>query len=326
MATSLRGLARELGFKWSTFIQWLKSLGNYNTLPCEVLTALAAIRKTGIAFYTYPIATHTPWLYLLTNVYRFSEVVSHIALLRDLGINTAKVSVIVDAGVERYWKKRCSKLVFDYSDEYWKLFWSAVDTVKSLRREFWCFCEVVIPDYPDDYSRAWGKKHCLWVDNYTNVDRTLENVFYIIEQDRNVNWVLPAQGYEDEPKSILRSLEVYTSYKLHKRFRIGIANLCTTHSAAGIVETLKLAHEFCSECRFHVFGPKLNAIAKAVKLGYLRRGDSWDSFAWTFSRGIEVNRRGKQKYSAETAEEREYLFKTYLKRVTRILLTTQSRT
>jgi len=193
--------------------------------------------------------------------------------------------------------------------------------LKSLRNEYWLFFEVTVPDYPDDYSKAWGKQHCLWVDSYTNIDRTLENVFYVIEQDKKIQWLLPAQGYEDIPESILLSLEVYTSHGLHKRYRIGLANLCTTKSDSIIVSTLKLSREFCKECGFHVFGAKLTAVAKAIEMRYLKPGDSFDTFSWTFTRsGVYVNRRGWQKYSAETVEERGFLFKQYLKRIAKTLL------
>jgi len=46
----------------------------------------------------------------------------------------------------------------------------------------------------------------------------------------------------------------------------------------------------------------------------------------TFTRGgVYVNRRGKQRYSAETVEERSYLFKLYLRRVARVLLNSLTR-
>jgi hypothetical protein len=302
-------------------MRWLNSLGNYRALPEEVLMALVAIRRTGIAFYTFPINAGVPWLYLLTNVFEVGEVARYIHYIKSLGLNASKVSIILDSGVERYWKKSCSGVAFDYNDEYWSLFWNAIDLLKSLRNEYWVFFEVTVPDYPDDYTKHWNRQHCLWVDSYTNVDRTLENVFYIIEQDKKIRWLLPAQGYENVPESILLSLEVYVSHGLHKKYRIGLANLCTAKSDRVIVDTLRLAREFCSDCMFHVFGPKLTAVAKAVRMRYLKPGDSFDTFSWTFTRGgVYVNRRGRQKYSAESKEEREYLFKSYLRRVSEALL------
>jgi hypothetical protein len=321
MSMSFREIARLLNISWSSFMRWLRGLGNYRALPEDVLTALATIRRTGIAFYTFPINTDVPWLYILTNVYEVNKVVKYIEYIKSLGVNTSKISIVLDSGVERYWKKSCREVAFDYSDEYWNTFWSAVDMLKSLRNEFWIFFEVTVPDYPDDYSRAWGKQHCLWVDNHTNIYRTLENVFYIIEHDKSVKWLLPAQGYENVPESILLPLEVYVSHGLHKRYRIGLANLCTTKSDSIIVNTLRLAREFCRECGFHVFGAKLTAVEKALKNHYLKPGDSFDTFSWTFTRGgVYVNRRGRQRYSAETKEERELLFKSYLRRVADALL------
>jgi hypothetical protein len=321
MSISLRELARKLNMNWSSFIRWLEGLGNYRALPQDVLLALVAIRKIGIAFYTFPINADAPWLYLLTNVYEVDKVVRYVEFLKSIGINTSKVSIILDSGVERYWKKPCSEVAFDYDDRYWNKFWNAVDMLKNLRSEYWVFFEVTVPDYPDDYSKAWGKQHCLWVDNYTNIDRTLENVFYIIEHDKKVRWLLPAQGYENVPESILLPLEVYVSHGLHKRYSIGLANLCTTKSDSIIVSTLKLAREFCNDCNFHVFGAKLTAVAKAIEMRYLKPGDSFDTFSWTFTEsGVYVNRRGRQKYSAETKEERTLSFKLYLKRVSKALL------
>ena len=154
----------------------------------------------------------------------------------------------------------------------------------------------------------------------------MENVFYIIEHDKSVNWLLPAQGYENIPESILLSLEVYVSHGLHKKYRIGLANLCTAKSDRVIVDTLRLAREFCSDCMFHVFEPKLTAVAKAVRMRYLKPGDSFDTFSWTFTRGgVYINRRGRQRYSAETKEERKFLFKSYLKRVSEALLNAVNR-
>jgi hypothetical protein len=274
-------------------MKWLKGLGNYSALSEEVLIALATIRKVGVAFYTFPINADVPWLYLLTNVYEVGKVVEHVENLKGLGINTSKVSIILDSGVERYWKKSCSEVSFDYDDRYWNSFWNAVDTLKSLRNKYWVFFEVTVPDYPDDYSRAWGKQHCLWVDSYTNIDRTLENVFYVVEHDKKVQWLLPAQGYEDIPESILLSLEVYVNQGLHKRYRIGLANLCTTKSDSIIVKTIKLAREFCRECNFHVFGAKLTAVAKAIEMRYLKHGDSFDTFSWILT-GIAFYFLGKE--------------------------------
>jgi hypothetical protein len=65
-----------------------------------------------------------------------------------------------------------------------------------------------------------------------------------IERDRKVRWLLPAQGYESIPESILLPLEVYTNHGLHKRYGIGLANLCAAKSDNIIVNMIKLTREF----------------------------------------------------------------------------------
>ncbi|MCC6017403.1 MAG: hypothetical protein LM583_02975 [Desulfurococcaceae archaeon] len=69
------------------------------------------------------------------------------------------------------------------------------------------------------------------------------------------------------------------NHGLHKRYRIGLANLCTTKSDRVVVETIRIAREFCEEYSFHIFGAKLTAVAKAIEMHYLRHGDSFDTFS-----------------------------------------------
>jgi hypothetical protein len=306
----VRLLARVLGVPKSSVSRWLQNMvENADALlkmPREVVEVYLLLKKRRLRFYTTP-PSGTPWPWILANIFSVNTLETLLNTYRDMGIKTCSVHVILDAGVDRYWKKPCTKLSVDYDDEYWSLFWSAVDSVKKLHKEFGFSFEVVVPDYVDDYSSVWGRKHCLWIDNYTNVERTLENVFHVINQDWGVPWLLPAQGFENTPQSVLKSIEVYESHGLHKRYRIGLANLCTSKKSSMVVETIRLAREFCSNCRYHVFGPSLTAIKKAIALGYLQPEDSWDSVAWTFPRGGG--------WSAKTVEERIAYFLFYLKHI-----------
>jgi hypothetical protein len=74
-----------------------------------------------------------------------------------------------------------------------------------------------------------------------------------------------------------------------------------------IVEAIRLAREFCNNCRYHVFGPSLTAVKKAIQLGYIQPGDSWDYTAWTYPRGPG--------WSCKTSEERARYFLFYLKHI-----------
>jgi hypothetical protein len=310
-SSSFKRYAEVCGIYPSTLYYYLdvfpRDPGKFSKIPAEVIEAFLLLRCKNIYFYTSPPNHSVPWLWILANVFVADSLANLLDAYRDLGIKTYSIKVILDAGVDKYWRKPCSELPIDYDDSYWNTFWNALDTIKKLYKEFGFFYEVTAPDYVDDYSAAWGRKHCLWIDNYTNIDRTLENVFYIIEQDKKIQWLLPAQGFEDVPESILKAIEVYVAHGLHRRYRIGLANLCTSKKASMIVETIRLAREFCKECRYHVFGPSLTAVKKSIALGYLQPGDSWDSTAWTYPRGSG--------WSAKTVDERIQYFLFYLRHI-----------
>jgi len=279
---------------------------NAYSYPLTYTAALTAIEQSKIYFYSYPPVTST-WSYLLLNVHNYRDINRFID--KDLKI----AAVILDAAVDYYWKKPCSSTPIDYDNDYWNQFWSAIDYLKQIAKEKWIHLEVTVPDYPDDYSKDWKKEHCLWRDSYTNVDRTLENTFFILQQDKSVKWLIPAQGYENIPESILTSLETYMNHKLHKKYRIALANLCTSKNVATIVKTIYIARQLCSSCRFHIFGPSIKAVESAVKLGALKQGDSFDSTAWTFPRDHGL-------WSARNEPERRIYFELYLKRVAEALI------
>jgi hypothetical protein len=310
-SSSFKRYAEVCGIHPSTLYYYLdvfpKDPGKFSKIAAEVIEAFLLLRCKNIYFYTSPPNHSVPWLWILANVFVADSLANLLDAYRDLGIKTYSIKVILDAGVDKYWRKPCSELPVDYDNSYWNVFWTSVDRIKSLAKEFGFFYEVTVPDYVDDYSSAWGKKHCLWIDNYTNIDRTLDNVFYILSQDKSVPWLLPAQGYEDVPQSILKAIEVYMESRLHKKYRIGLANLCTSKKASLIVKTIQLARELCNDCRYHVFGPSLTAIKKSIALSHLQPGDSWDSTAWTYPRGSG--------WSAKTADERIQYFLFYLRHI-----------
>jgi hypothetical protein len=310
-SSSLKRYAEVCGVHPSTLYYYLdlfpKEPEAFSRIPAEVVEAFLLLKCRSIYFYSVPPNHVVPWPWLLINVFTVNSLAGLLDRYRSLGIKTYQVQVVLDAGVDKWWRKPCSELPVDYDNSYWNVFWTSVDRIKSLAKEFGFFYEVTVPDYVDDYSSAWGRKHCLWIDNYTNIDRTLDNVFYILSQDKSVPWLLPAQGYEDVPQSILKAIEVYMESRLHEKYRIGLANLCTSKKASLIVKTIQLARELCNDCRYHVFGPSLTAIKKSIALSYLQPGDSWDSTAWTYPRGSG--------WSAKTADERIQYFLFYLRHI-----------
>ena len=224
--------------------------------------------------------------------------------------------VLLDCGVDRYWQKRFDKLPVnrEYGDDYWDKFWNAVDELKGFAREAGFAYEITIPDYPDDYTEKWVRAHCLWSeecsDYATNIDKTLDNIYRFLDEDSGQPWLIPIQGYENVPESIAPVLEDLMS--LSRRYRFGIANICTTRSANIILDTIRIARKVCSNRSFHVFGPSLKGVRKLFEHRLLLKGDSWDSFGYTWSRKPHVGK-------VQDIYERITWFCIYIKRIFDIL-------
>ena len=324
---SLRTLSRRAGVSLGSASRWLRHLGygrggyrewlgktglpalGYDGVSAGILEAYLTLRRRGLRFYTLPPCTARaciPWPWLLVNVFNVDALEPLLERYREMGARVE--AVILDAGVDTYWRRSWDRLSFDYDDAYWERFWAAVDAVRGLARRHGFSYEVVIPDYPDDYSRVWGRRHALWVDGYTNVDRTLMNIEYLLREDPGLPWLIPAQGHEDDPVSLYYSVLTLVELGLARRYRVALANLCTSRRASVIVESVAEARRACPRCLFHVFGPSLPAVRRALGEGLLGRGDSWDSTAWTFPRQPSM-------WSARGVVERFGYFIFYMRHV-----------
>lgn len=303
---SLRGLSRETGVDKSSISRWVKTyFGSVNAVEPDVIRAFVVLRKRGLKFYTTP-PRGTLWPWILVNVFSVDVLAGILDLYRR---SCAKVeSVVLDAGVSRYWRKSCTEIPPDYNDNYWKAFWEAVDRVKQLSKEFGFGYEVVVPDYPDVYPRAWGRSHALWTeecsDLVTNVDRTLENIYRLLDHDRRIPWLIPVQGYEDTPQSIANTLADMVEVLGSRRYRYGLANISTSKKPSITIEVLRRAREVCNKCELHIFRMGLHSLKLALREGLLRYGDSWDTTSWTFPRSGGF-------WSCKTAEERRIYFAIY---------------
>lgn len=331
---SLRSLSRRAGVSLGSASRWLRHLGygrrgyrewleatglralGYDGVSAAVLEAYLVLRRRGLRFYTLPPCTAKaciPWPWVLVNVFNHGVLGDLLERYRAMGARVE--AVILDAGVDAYWRRPRGRLPIDYDDGYWARFWEAVDTVRSLSRSGFSY-EVVIPDYPDDYSAVWGQRHALWLeessDTPTNVHRTLENTLWLLEHDRSLPWLLPAQGYEDEPVSLRYTVETLLELGLAKRYRIALANLCTSRKSTIIAESIAEARRACPGCSFHVFGPSLSAVKRAASLGLLHVNDSWDSTAWTFPRQPYM-------WSSKGVVERFAYFIFYMRHVAKAL-------
>ena len=68
---------------------------------------------------------------------------------------------------------------------------------------------VTIPDYPDDYHPGNLWEHEI----RTNIERTLENIADTLNDYPDVNWLIPIQGHNEEPESILYTMDCLKELK-----------------------------------------------------------------------------------------------------------------
>lgn len=204
-------------------------------------------------------------------------------------------SVIVDSGVEIFRNPN----VKDYPRGWFSHLVSLYRRVKVLvpNAEVW----VTVPDYPDDYHPK-----ALWVDGKTNIERTLDNILYALTSYPEVNWLIPIQGHNKQPHSIVKALELYAKHNVPLNRLLAVANLCVEVSDVIMVETVKLAHNWLIKQgimpKIHVFGPDVGAVKKAKQYIF-----SFDSTAWT-------KPRVSGGWSAKNRRERVWLFITWLHR------------
>jgi queuine/archaeosine tRNA-ribosyltransferase len=165
---------------------------------------------------------------------------------------------------------------------------------------------VTVPDYPDDYHPK-----SLWIsENYTNIERTLDNVLYYTVKYPNINWLIPIQGHNKKPESVIKSITLYEEHGILDKYDYyGIANLCVEPDTEIIYQTVKLAKEKLPGKKLHVFGLKLPAVRRIHHLIH-----SFDSVAWTRPVNDRVVNYGKR-YSAKNKEQRIRFFEEWLRRL-----------
>jgi len=167
------------------------------------------------------------------------------------------------------------------------------------------------PDYPDDYHHK-----SLWTsESVTNIERTVENVRICTSEFKDVNWLIPVQGWAEDPRSLLRSLEYYRDMGVLDRYRFyAVANLCIERDDDIIVSSLILVRSFFKEIgilddvKIHVFGMKIQTLRRVKNMIY-----SFDSTAW--SRPVDRIVRMIRNASAKNESERNIFFCEYIKRL-----------
>ena len=168
---------------------------------------------------------------------------------------------------------------------------------------------VTIPDYPDDYHPK-----NLWIsENKTNIERTIENILYAIEKYPNVKWLIPIQGHNRKPKSLIRFLNLLKEhgFDFEKYDYYAVANLCVERNVEIIKFGVQYVYSWFKENlgyvpKLHVFGLKINAL-KYIKHFIF----SFDSMAWT--RPVSSMLHSKYPFSCKNEKQRELFFAEYIK-------------
>jgi len=246
-----------------------------------------------IRFYTLP-PSDVDWPYILINAN--NPALGYIRKHRK-----AIKSVIVDSGIEIFRNPE----VKDYPKGH---IYKIVKLHNYLRRilpntEIYA----TIPDYPDDYN-----PRNLWLSDYeTNIERTVQNVIKCTLEFDYVNWLIPIQGWNKQPKSVQECVKLYETYDwILKRYHyFAVGNLCVEPDAKIIYETVKIARELLPDKKLHVFGLKLRAL-ELVK-GFI---DSFDSTAWTRPVNSKLGN-----WSCKNSEERKRFFYAWINRLNEIL-------
>ena len=206
--------------------------------------------------------------------------------------------IIIDSGVEVFRNPH----VKDYPPDHIRNLLNVYFKAKLLSKAKQIY--VTVPDYPDDYH-----PRSLWLsDSVTNIERTVDNVLKYTEKYKWIPWLIPVQGWNRKPESVLRSVKLYREHGIIDKFDyFGIGNLCVEPDVEIIFKTCKLLRNELRDKKIHVFGLKLPALKYVYHLI-----DSFDSMAWTrpvFARG----------HSCKTTKERIEYFEEWLKRYERIV-------
>ena len=244
-------------------------------------------------FYTLP-PIELPYPYILINANRPEEGLRYIAKHRSI-----IEAVIIDSGVEIF--RDLAVKEYPGGPRAWieKKIIPLYKRAKNIVSD----AEIVatIPDYPDDYHPK-----SLWVNGKTNIERTLDNILYAIENHSDVDWLIPVQGHYEKPSSIEYSIRLLRGYGIidwvmkHTRY-FAVANLCVSKKCRIIWETVEKAWRLLpGDAMIHVFGPAVNCLKRIWRYIY-----SFDSTAWTRPRAPNGS-------SAYNSTERAYLFLTWL--------------
>jgi len=252
-----------------------------------------------IKFFTLPPIT-IPYPYVLINL-------NHPQLKYIYKYYRNIKEVIIDSGIEIFRNPN----IKDYPPSHERKLVRCYHTIRNFVKNVYVTC----PDYCDDYHPK-----SLWLsDNYTNIERTVDNVLYYTSK-YDFNWLIPIQGHYKKPNSVFKCLKYYDKYGIIDKFNyFAIGTLCIEPDIRIIIKTISNVRSILEkDKKLHVFGLKIKALKYVSHLI-----DSFDSMAWTRPVDSSIrkyfpdrkNRSVKGTSKINSIKMREIYFLKYLERL-----------
>jgi hypothetical protein len=193
--------------------------------------------------------------------------------VRYLRRHRAEIALL-DSGVEIF----RDPAVKDYPPDHMRKLWLLYERLKPLAKHWF----VTIPDYPDDYHHK-----ALWIsDDVTNIERSVLNVIKAVDEYPTIPWLIPIQGWLNDPTSILRSWRQLEAAGIRKRYQyFAVANVCTTKQTNMIVRTARLARWCIGDAWLHLFGPSISAVRRLHGVVNSFDSSAWNTGRWESSMG-----------------------------------------
>jgi hypothetical protein len=181
-----------------------------------------------------------------------------------LYVRSDVTSVIIDSGVHKVFHEWGLK---EYPGGYqvWiRRMVQLYDSVRRVVKDTW----LVVPDYPSDYSNNPISD---------NVERTIRNIEYALDNYPEVRWVVPVQGRPNSVQSVASTIARLRELGLLRSDYVAIAPTCVTKSVGFLRRLAFTARQLLKGKRIHMFG----TTARAWR-GISRYIDSTDTIASNF--------------------------------------------
>jgi hypothetical protein len=229
-----------------------------------------------LRIYTLPPYQDIRYPYLIVNAYWRRS-------LEYVGRDT--LSVIVDSGVHSVFERL--KMV-EYPGGWKRWIGRVAAAYARCRGRGAGEVYAVVPDYPSDYPGNPVPD---------NVERTIRNIEYALDEYPSIRWILPVQGRPNSISSIARTIERLEEMGfLSRTDYVAIAPTCVARSVRFLRRLALTARQLLPDHRIHMFGVTVRAWPALSRLV-----DSVDTvnFNWIYRRlGGKLGTRREEKLRA----------------------------